>query len=151
MALTLNTDNNEIKIISSKDESVHCTPEVYQEYLKTLDESVLELDGEPTRFVIRKVLPYKQNEELKKQQMTIKTDMKSRTVTPELNTAYQLFELRACLVGIDGPGLQFKKGDDGLVDRELVSLLDQSGIADELMSARLYSMRGVNAMDQKKD
>lgn len=144
MALNLGESSEVFEVISSKDESVKCSPDAYGEYLSSLDESKLELDPNvsPTRFVMRRVLPYGALKKIKDQQLGYKDG------EVEVRLGFMLEEVRASLVDIKGPGkgIEFKRENDGLASKSLVEKLDAYGIVQELYAAR----QGATAKDSSK-
>ena len=136
MALNLDFGSDNFEVISSKDSSIGASPEKYSEYLSTLNESLLELKpgSEPTRFIMRKILPYGVQQRLRNEQTTIK-----HTGEASIHIGFIMEEVRASLVDIKNPGssmLVYKRDSDGLASKELVSLLEAAGIAGELYKAR---------------
>lgn len=129
-----------IEVISKIDTALKdITEDTYSEYLKTLDESLLSFkdDEQPTRFVMRKVLPYGVGQKIKNQQMRMeKGEM-------QIQMGFMTEEVRAALIDIKNPPglpedqqLKFKRGSDGSASEELVALLDAAGIVNDLFSAR---------------
>lgn len=150
MAIMLSkiSDGN-IEVISKIDSALKdITDEQYSEYLKTLDESLLRFhDGEqPTRFIMRKVLPYGIGQKIKNQQMRMeKGEM-------QVQMGFINEEVRAALIDIKNPAsvpedqqLRFKRGSDGSASEELIALLDAAGIVSDLFAARK------NVMDKSLD
>ena len=78
MALILGDREEVIKVISRKDGSIRCEEEVYEEYLKSLDESLLDLDpdSQPTRFVLKKILSSKDDIFVKNETLSMTADGK---------------------------------------------------------------------------
>lgn len=137
------------KIVSRRDDSVGCDEATYSQYLKTLDESLLELKTEsnPTRFVLRKVLPFAARQRIKNEQISYKggSDV-------EIRMGFVMEEMRAALVGVENagsPNLEYKKENDGLASKELIAVLDAYGILDELYLAYQAQSR-VDSVDKKK-
>jgi len=136
-----------IEVITRKDSAVsHCTEEQYDSYLEDLDEEKLELTEEqPTRFVLRKVLPYEATQEILSQQVKVE---KGKT---QLNIGYILEEVRRSLVDIKNPEgipdtdkILFKRDSDGAANKELVNALHNAGLAMDLWRARQNVAGGVN-------
>jgi hypothetical protein len=156
MALVLDMGSDNISVISRRDASVNCTIDEYNAYLKDLDESRLNLiaDVEPTRFVMRKVLPYAAVQKIKNEQVSFKADVGAQNVNDvnvNMKMGYVLEELRAALVDVKNPGmpqLHFRKDGDGLAAKELISLLNAYGIADELHAAFQSAIE--NSVSKKK-
>lgn len=140
MAIKLPTTKDTIKVIPSADACVHPDSD-YAGYLKTLDESLLKpADGatwNPTRFVLRKVLPYNLSRKVQDAQM----GMEDREM--QVRMGYILEEVRCSLIGVeDDPAtpeadrLEFKRDGDGGADREFMALLNAAGIVMDLWTAR---------------
>lgn len=129
-----------IEVIARIDSALKdISDENYSEYLKTLDESLLSFnDGEqPTRFVLRKVLPYGIAQKIKNQQMRMeKGEM-------QVQMGFINEEVRAALVDIKNPPgipedqqIKFKRASDGSASEELIAILDAAGIVSDLFAAR---------------
>ncbi len=137
MAFTIDNTSSTIEVILSKDSAVKCDSDSYEKYLETLDESLLELDGEPTRFVLRKNLPYEASRKVMNAQATyVKGEV-------QLQMSYVLEEVRASLIDIKNPSdlpkdkcLNFKKENDGLCSKEIVGWLQSYGVLMDLYRAR---------------
>ena len=124
-----------VSIIVSKDVSLkHVSEEDYEDYLEDLDESKLNLaeDATPTRFVLKKILPYKDTKRVMNSQMSFE-DGKA-----QVNISFMMEEVRLALVGMEGPGAEsFKKDkDDGGADQGIVNALYNSGVLMDLYNGR---------------
>ena len=137
LSLSMFNDSN-IKVVAFVDGAVTCTREAYDNYLTTLDESLLNLspEVEPTRFVLKKYLTQKES-------IAIKDDMvafdSERNVKVKISTAAE--EVRRAVVGIESPeggqSITWKKdAGDQWLDRDLFAKLDQVGIVQDLDTAR---------------
>ena len=135
MAISLKENLTLLEVISSVDDAVRCSPEKYTEYLKTLDESLLELDENivPTRFVLNCKLSYTATQSVKRQQMKI--DKSSGEM--EIDPSFYLEEIRLSLCDIKTPGegLEFKADKQGFAERDLIAKLDRANIVMELFAA----------------
>lgn len=164
MALTLEVGKDNLEVISSHDASIGAAKDApwvddgkeqlddkgkpitaYQRYLETLDESLLQLKPgvEPTRFVMRKVLPFAQAQKIKTEQAAVGAEGRM-----EVRMGFIMDEVRAALIDVKNPGspsLAYKRDSDGLASRELVSLLDSVGIVNELFTARQGAMKAGGA------
>lgn len=157
MALSLDLGTDKIKVISRRDAAVNCSVEEYNAYLKDLDESRLQLSAgvEPTRFHLRKILPYEAVQKIKNEQVSVKANAQTRDVRDlnvEMKMGYTLEELRAALIDVENPGmpqLNFRKDGDNMASKELIALLDAYGIADELHTAFTHASKGAQ-VDKKK-
>ena len=150
MALLLSKNDGVIKIISSKDSSVNCEEEAYELYQKCLDEELLELDGEPTRFVLKKGLNYKEQQAVKDAQ--VKMDGKKFSVS----LSYMMEEVRIALTGVENPSdlpldkqIIYKRASDGKASEDLIAMLESAGVVTELYTARQHAL-GVLTDETKK-
>lgn len=169
MALTLNIGKDNIEVISSRDGSLGVNPDdpwldaegkekldekgkptsLYQQYLETLDEAILQLkpDVEPTRFVMRRVLPYSMSQKIKTEQAGTNAEGKV-----EVRMGFIMDEIRAALVDVKNPGapaLAFKKDSDGCASKELVSTLESMGVTNELFAARQGALKAAGGAPKK--
>ena len=135
MAISFSKISGNFKLVSSIDPAVNCDPDTYDKYMQTLDEELLKLSAEPTRFVIKKTLDYKAHKVVKGSQ--IEKDGKDMKVT----TAFIMEQVRQSLVDIENPeghvtDLVFKRAEDGRADRELIAALESLGIVMEIYTAQ---------------
>ena len=129
-------NDSKLRIVAFADPSVGCDEETYTRYLQGLDETLLELDGEPTRFVMRKFLDQREIAGVQDDMISFDADRNVR-VKMSSNTE----EVRRALVGIENPmdvgGIVWAKDPgDRWADRDLVSKLAQLGIVANLYEAR---------------
>lgn len=120
-------------VISSKDSAIK-KPEKYQAYLESFDESLLELDGEPTRFHL--VVSNKLKDILaSKDGMTaLALKAKDGGEIPIYSLMYQ--QIRIALKDITtGAESLMRKGQDGLVADDLMAALVAQDILPELFTA----------------
>lgn len=158
MAFFTDMDDGRIKVITSKDAAIEgTTKEEYSEYLLTLDESKLSLveGGCPTRFVMRKIIPYKQSLKLKNQQVS----MKDGVLQPQV--AYVNEEVRMALIDIENPPvpkeyekhlLEFKKDGDGGASQGVMEKLEAFEVVGDLFQARQNNApkSAISEVDKKK-
>jgi hypothetical protein len=149
MGLKLSGSNSTIEVIAFIDESVTCSREEYDAYLKTLDESLLQIDAAkepPVKFVMKKNLRLDHLQKVKEVQTTVK-DSKIH-----LNLSYMLLEIKYALVDvIGGEGvLKYRKSSDGGASDELISVLDSSGILNDLVAARNAAVQPADKASSKK-
>jgi hypothetical protein len=133
MGFMLNMDTDKtVSIIVSKDSAIKgVSEEVYEKYLETLDESILPIEGEPTRFLMRKTLPYKETKRVMNSQVSFKGGK------PSVNISFMMDEVRYALVGIEGPGAEgFKKDPDGYAAQDVVNALYNAGVLMDLYHGR---------------
>lgn len=137
MALKLPSRNETYKVVLRIDSAVGCSPSDYEKYLETLDESLLQLKEEPTRFVMRKVLPYRLASAVQDMQFGFeKNEVKVRS-------SFMLEEVRCSLVGIENPPhipesekIVFKADGDGGASEELMASLGAAGVTMDLYRTR---------------
>ena len=142
MAFFTELEESEIKVIVYKDAAIQgTTRDDYDSYMIDLDESKLTLveNGLPTRFVLRKVLPYKLSMKLKNSQVA----MRDGALTPQL--AFMNEEVRLALVGIENPVvppeyqkhlIDFKMHGDGGASDAIMEKLEAFGVVSDLYAAR---------------
>lgn len=138
MALKFNPNaRDSIKVIVREDSAVPETisDETWAEYLRTLNEDLLGCTEAPTRFVLRRTLPF--DAQTRIQGLQIKWEGKEG----RLDMGYMLEEVRCSLVGIENPtsgpeSIEFKTDPDGYASKELLAYLAQTGIAQQLFAAR---------------
>lgn len=139
MAISFTKLSGNFKLISSHDPAINCSVEGddsdYDRYLETLDESILQLSTEPTRFVVKKTLDYKAHKVVKGAQ--IEKDGKDMKVT----TAFIMEQVRQSLVDIENPpghqtDLVFSRDSDGKASKELIADLESLGIVMEIYTAQ---------------
>lgn len=150
MAFVLADDKGTIKVIVSGDSAVKCSPEEYQLYLKDLDESRLNLEGNPTRFVLKKRLDYKTH------QLLIRAQAKVVGNKIQTDLASILEEVRIRLIDIENPAdlppeqhVKFIKDKDGYADKELIAALYSFGAVMEMQVA-VKNSDNINATAETK-
>lgn len=155
MAVKLSMAKGNIDVVLSVDDAVTCPPEEYQAYLESFkkgsgDESLLKLNGEPTRFVMRKVLPFEADIEITDMQMEIGEGGK-----PKIKTGFVLEEVRKALIDIKNPPdapspIEFKRDADNYANKEIIQMLYQAGVLAELWNARNNAKGGPTDRLKKK-
>lgn len=134
MAFLLNMDTEAtVSIIVSKDSAIkHVSEETYEKYLETLDESLLELPegAEPTRFILKKVLPYKDTKRVMNSQVSF-DDGK-----PNVNISFILDEVSCALDGMTGPGAESFEKINNRASHKLVNALYNQGVLMDLYNGR---------------
>ena len=147
MPLNLDLDNSNIEVIVKVDTAVKCDDEEYQQYIETGNEDFLKLEGEPTRFVMKKNLSYQLAKKVKDSQVSFNKGEVG------INFGYVYEEVRCALVDIKNPGddrLKFKKASDGACSEKILELLGD-GIIFNLNQRRQAALGGVeNAETLKK-
>lgn len=151
MPFQLETPKASVKVVVSKDSAVTCSSEDYDKYLETLDETLLNLSGAPTRFVLRKTLPYDA------QQKVMNAQASYEKGKVKINMAYVMEEVRLALVDIeheeDVPNinqLKYKKDSDGYCSKDLVAGLQGAGVLMDLYRARQNASGSPKADDLAK-
>ena len=153
MAILLPTQKDTFEVIVSIDSALDSTPEQWEKYRETLDESHLSFkEGmEPTRFVMRRVLPFALDKKVQNEKVTTK-DGKM-----EVQLGFISEEVRASLVDIKNPAdvpqeqwIKFEKEKDGGASEKLMELLSAVSIVDELFSARQVKVIRTSDLLKKK-
>lgn len=136
-----NSCSETFKIVIKNDDAVpeSVTEEIYDNYLKNLDETVLGLVGEPTRFVMKRDLSFASQKHIASEQVGVDADGK-----PQVKMGYILEEIRSCLIDIENPSslkpdekIVFEKDKgDGLASKALIAYLHSLGVVMQLFSAR---------------
>jgi len=138
--LDLDTDKT-ISVIVSKDTAITGTEEdAYEKYLETLDEAYLNLQGIPTKFLMRKTLPYRDSKAIMNAQLTFEDNK------PKVNVSFIMDEVRCALIGIEGSTTAFAKDTDGYCSKEIVNELYNRGVLMDLYNGR-RSASGDGAAD----
>lgn len=156
MAFVVDRPSGNIEVVVYRDRAVRCTKKDYDGYTKSFetgcgDESLLKLEGEPTRFVIRPELTWQQKQKLR----TKNIKLIGKKALIDANYSSEL--LRLHLVGIKNPStvpaekcLTFEKdGDDGAA-RALMNKLDDAQVIGDLVGA-LQAVRGGPEDDREKN
>lgn len=155
MSLKLASIKDTIKVILRIDSALVLTKDTkdYELYLKTLDENLLKFkEGEePTRIVMRKVLPLSLAAKVQDMQMSFngkKTEMKS---------SFTMLDVRFSIVGVEEPAsvppesrINFELAKDGGAPEEFVAQLAAAGVIMDLWTAKTASNEGSVAADPKK-
>jgi hypothetical protein len=129
-----------IEVIARIDDAIIYDEDKYSKYLETLDESHLSFaEGkQPTKFLMRKVLPYKLSQKVQNKQLSFEGK------TPQFSLTFMAEEVRCSLIGIKNPDnlpedekIKFEKSkdDDGASD-DMIAKLISCGIAQDLYLAR---------------
>jgi hypothetical protein len=141
MALQLPSLSESIEVIAKIDSSIAKTSDdAYEKYLETGDEAHLAFSEgeEPTRFVMRKVLPYSLAQK-------VQSEMVKMTGGGEVNVSmtFMAEEVRCSLVGIKNPAslpvdkhIKFERDSDGGASKDLMAQLVGCGVAMNLFTAR---------------
>lgn len=131
--------DGKIEVISRLDDSLVFNQESYDKYLTNLDESLLTFNenSKPTRFVMRKVLPYKMAQKVQNKQVRFEKG------EAQLQMAFMAEEVRCSLIDIKNPDhlpesekILFERGDDGGASDDLIAKLMAAGIAQDLYLAK---------------
>jgi len=124
-----------VKVILSCDKAIGADGD-YDAYIGSLDETLLKLEGEPTRFLMKKRLKYKVSEKLKKQQMDY-----SDTGGAKVNGAFYMEDVRMRWCGIENSTQEFKKDGDGGASFEMMEKLEALGGVLELYAGCMVSIK----------
>jgi len=147
MAFGMSGGADTIEVICSKDSAVKCDMDTYGKYLESLDESLLEMpeDAAPTRFVLKKTLPFGVVQRIKNQQLGYKDG------EVQVQMGFTLEEVRCALVDVKGAGagLEFKKEADGYASKTLIEKLESYGIVQELFTARQGAIKARGEISKK--
>ena len=137
MAILKPKKEEKISVVASCDSAVRCDEEAYEEYQKSLDERHLNLDGEPTRFVLKKYLTWGEQDQVD----DLKTKVEGKKV--KVNMSFMAEDVRLSLVDIENPPevdeinrLVIEKDKWGKPTKEFVGLLRDMKIVNDLYSAR---------------
>jgi hypothetical protein len=143
-----------IEVISRVDSSVKCDSEKYDEYLKNLDESLLEMDesDKPTRFVLRKVLPYGLAKKVQNAQVRYEKG------EAQFQMSFIMEDVRCSLVDVKNPEdlpdeekIKFEKDPEGGASEALITKLLSAGIVTDLFHAKQnFLNRNQHKADSKK-
>lgn len=148
----------DLKVISRNDAALKDVDEdQYEEYLENLDEEFLGIDDTTpvTRFILRKVLPYKSILKVKNAQIT----MDDGKVKPQLS--FMSEDVRLALIGIENPEvpddqkanlLQWKRESDGGASFKIMEILETANAVMDLYTARQNANKGtkLSEVDKKK-
>jgi hypothetical protein len=139
--------NSTIKVIVHKDSAIkNVTEAVYEQYLKDLDEDKLSIEGEPTRFVKKKNLPYKETKRILDHQVGL-----DENKGVKLNMSFMHEEVRSALVGIEGPGADKFKMIGGRASDDIINALVTKGVISDLYAARRNSISDTLGDEIKND
>lgn len=133
------TDTFKVVLKSPIESAVTCNDDEYQKYLDSLDESYLRLAGEPTRFVMRKVLPAIAQAEVTNSQFEMQDgEMK-------IKLGFIQKEVQASIVDIENPAdmpvsdrIEFKRqpGLLGGLHDDIFAQLGAAGVVMDLYRAK---------------
>jgi hypothetical protein len=134
MALNLSASSEvTFAMISSKDSAIR-QPENYAAYLDTLDESLLGLEGEPTRFHLAMSNKLKDVLAAKDGMTSLAMKAKDGGDIPIYSLMFQ--QVRIALKDITtGVESMMRKGSDGLASDDLMAALAAQDILPELFAA----------------
>lgn len=146
MALKLPSLHDTFKVVLRIDSAVQADSEGYERYLETLDEGHLKLAEEPTRFVMRKVLPNRLYKKVQDDQFQFKGK------EAVLSFSFTSQDVRCSLIGIENPPhlpledrIEFKADSDGGACENLIAQLQAAGVIMDLYRAK---QTAVGAKDQ---
>jgi hypothetical protein len=147
MALTKNQlSDGTIEVIARIDDAIVRNDEKYAEYLNNLNEDVLEfVPGKyPTKFVMRKILPWKEAIKVQNKQVRFEKG------EAQFQMAFMSEEVRCSLIDIKNPAniadddkINFEKHKDDLgASEDLMAKLMSAGIVQDLYVARKNFLEG---------
>lgn len=130
-SLITNADKT-FKVVLWGDSAINANREGYEEYMETLDESLLDLSAEtlPTYLVFKKSPSYRGGELVRQSQMIM--DGKKVKAT----TQYQVEKLRVCLVDVENSdmvALNYRKGKDGFAHKDIFEILQKANAIEDLI------------------
>ena len=151
MALKLPSLHDTFKVVLRIDSAIGADAEAYERYLETLDEGLLQLKEEPTRFVLRKVLPNRLYKKIQGDQLQMKDgEMK-------VFFSFTSQEVRCSLIGIENPPhlpaedrIEFKAESDGGASEDLMSQLQAAGVVMDLYKAKQAAVGPKTGLDALK-
>jgi len=155
MAIKLSTiSDGTIEVIARIDNALpqDLTSEEYDNYLESLDESLLRIGDEdkPTRFVMRKILPWALAQKAANQ----RADIEKGEV--KIKLSFMAVEVKYALVDIKNPEdlpeedkIKFERSSEGGASETLMEKLMAAGIVDNLFSARQHAI--TKTKDRKKN
>lgn len=150
MALKLQAlTDHVVTFISSKDSSIK-SPENYQKYVETADESLLNLEGEPTRFHLK--LSSKLKDVLASKDGMTAIAMKAREggELPVYSLMYH--QVKVALKDIKTGDLsEMRVGPDGLASDDLMAALAANDILPELFAALQAGLQNRSNETAKKE
>ena len=156
MAFFVDSKDAKIKVIVSKDLSLvseetedYKPDEAYGEYLKDLDESRLRFvpNSEPTRFVMKKILPYKLAMKVKNHQVAVEAGK------VKFQSSYMNEEVRCSLCDIEQPEvpehlkdrlIPWKQDGAGGAAESVMEFLEAAGVVTDLFNARQNAIGNID-------
>jgi len=140
-------DKGNLKVILSQDSAVHCTPTEYESYLKDLDETQLHLEGNPTRWLLKKTLDYAAHQKILNMQASL-----GRKGQVSFNLSYIMEEVRIALIGVENPPeapdeIPYLKDGDGYCNKEIIASLHSAGCLFDLHNAYKNASSGTTQGD----
>lgn len=163
MALRLSSTSETIKVVLRIDDALGENAN-YAEYLKTNNESFLDLKGEPTRIVMRKILPYDLARKVEDAQLSIggiggadaDGTVDTNGLNIKLNSSYVMEEVRCAICGVENPStlaeelqIKFSPESDGGAKKEFVAQLHGAGVLRDLSHARKNVIGGLDSKKKK--
>lgn len=136
MAFSLSKRRDAIRVILRADSAVKCDEKAYAKYLETLDESLLQLEGDPTYFVLKLSVDYKDHQYL----INCQAKLKGKQLTTDMSHVYE--EIRVRLKEIINPAsvpadqkILLTKASDGYAGHEIISALIEANVILDLWTA----------------
>lgn len=156
MAFFVDSKDAKIKVIVSKDRSLvseksdeYDPDKAYQDYLKDLDESKLRFvaNSAPTRFVMKKVLPYKLAMKVKNHQVAVEAGK------VKFQSSYMNEEVRCSLCEIEQPEvpdhlkdrlIPWKEDGAGGAAESVMEFLEAAGVVSDLYTAKQNAIGNID-------
>ena len=146
MAFQIKRGVTTIKVVLRSDDAVTCDDKQYMQYIESFregeggNEAILELNGEPTRFVINTRIDWETNKKIQGDNVVMKDD--EMRVNPYIQKAM----LKACFKGVEGapPELKVPKDRDGTVAASFLTDLDEMKELGHLILAMAYAKQSSN-------
>lgn len=150
MALKLPSRNDTFRVVLRIDSALGDNAD-YEAYLKSLDESHLDLREEPTRIVMRNVLPLRLYRKVQDEQVEYKDG------GVKINSSFTSEEVRCSIVGIENPPhlgaddkVEFKAAGDGGASEDLIAQFAAAGVIYDLYQARQTAVGSKADQDKLK-
>lgn len=145
MAFTFEKNkNSKIKVILAVDSAIK-RKDKYEEYLESFkndepDESLLELEGIPSRFVLRKTLTFEAKQKLRSKNFKVRTRKNDDETGMEIDVNYTYDLLRMLLIDIENPPgidgvIVYKNGSDNYCSSDIINILDEANCVNDLIKA----------------
>ena len=149
----------EIRVVLNTDSAVKCDSHTYDDYLESFkvdgigNEKLLDMEEEPTRFVLKTDLTYQEKKKLETEHMKMKVGEDGGV---DVGAFYIRDMIRYHFIAIANPKsvplekhLRFQKDNDGLIRRDFLMRLEKHKVLPHLIKA-LTNAKGDTKDDQEK-